>query len=225
MVLTDLSMFGQHQLQGIRCSEQPSPPLDYSGHQAHDVIANIKQECQENYSKSRKNKRKRSEDSHNVSVDVRKPFELYNDLESMSSSSLSSSASLSPGSDCSTDIHCSKKARKSTSSKSSPQSVADIQTQRVMANVRERQRTQSLNEGFSSLRKIIPTLPSDKLSKIQTLKLATRYIDFLYQVLRTDDASDNSNKMAASCNYVTDDRLSYAFSAWRMEGAWSMPTH
>lgn len=52
----------------------------------------------------------------------------------------------------------------------------DIQTQRVMANVRERQRTQSLNEAFSSLRKIIPTLPSDKLSKIQTLKLASRYV-------------------------------------------------
>ncbi len=50
----------------------------------------------------------------------------------------------------------------------------DMHTQRVMANVRERQRTQSLNEAFQSLRKIIPTLPSDKLSKIQTLKLASR---------------------------------------------------
>ncbi|CAD1473307.1 unnamed protein product [Heterotrigona itama] len=50
----------------------------------------------------------------------------------------------------------------------------EIQNQRVMANVRERQRTQSLNEAFAALRKIIPTLPSDKLSKIQTLKLATR---------------------------------------------------
>ncbi|XP_069110965.1 twist-related protein-like [Argopecten irradians] len=224
MVLTDLSMFTQQQLQGIRCSEHGSPPLDYSGHQARDII--VKQECQENYSKSRKNKRKRSEENNNVCDDVSKPFELYHDLESMSSSSsLSSAASLSPGSDCSTDIHCSKKARKSLSSKSSQQSVVDIQNQRVMANVRERQRTQSLNEGFSSLRKIIPTLPSDKLSKIQTLKLATRYIDFLYQVLRTDDSGDSSNKMATSCNYVTDDRLSYAFSAWRMEGAWSMPTH
>lgn len=59
----------------------------------------------------------------------------------------------------------------------------EIQNQRVMANVRERQRTQSLNEAFAALRKIIPTMPSDKLSKIQTLKLATRYIDFLFQVL------------------------------------------
>lgn len=51
---------------------------------------------------------------------------------------------------------------------------------RSMANVRERQRTQSLNEAFTALRKIIPTLPSDKLSKIQTLKLASRYVTKSY---------------------------------------------
>lgn len=89
-----------------------------------------------------------------------------------------------------------------------------------MANVRERQRTQSLNEAFASLRKIIPTLPSDKLSKIQTLKLAARYIDFLCQVLQSDELD---SKMA-SCSYVAHERLSYAFSVWRMEGAWSMST-
>ncbi|XP_062847724.1 twist-related protein 1b [Trichomycterus rosablanca] len=100
----------------------------------------------------------------------------------------------------------------------SPQSLEELHTQRVMANVRERQRTQSLNEAFTSLRKIIPTLPSDKLSKIQTLKLAARYIDFLYQVLQNDELD---SKMT-SCSYVAHDRLSYAFSVWRMEGAWSM---
>ncbi|KYO26768.1 twist-related protein 1 isoform A [Alligator mississippiensis] len=62
----------------------------------------------------------------------------------------------------------------SSSGGGSPQSYEELQTQRVMANVRERQRTQSLNEAFAALRKIIPTLPSDKLSKIQTLKLAAR---------------------------------------------------
>ncbi|XP_026857200.1 twist-related protein 1a [Electrophorus electricus] len=103
---------------------------------------------------------------------------------------------------------------------SSPQSFEDLQTQRVMANVRERQRTQSLNEAFASLRKIIPTLPSDKLSKIQTLKLAARYIDFLCQVLQSDELDSRM----ASCSYVAHERLSYAFSVWRMEGAWSMST-
>ena len=63
----------------------------------------------------------------------------------------------------------------------------EIQHQRVIANVRERQRTQSLNEAFASLRHIIPTLPSDKLSKIQTLKLATNYIEFLNSLLNEND--------------------------------------
>ncbi|KAK7110120.1 twist-related protein 1-like [Littorina saxatilis] len=109
-----------------------------------------------------------------------------------------------------------KKARRK------PQSLEDLQTQRVMANVRERQRTESLNDAFSQLRKIIPTLPSDKLSKIQTLKLATRYIDFLYQVLRSDDFD---MKLPGSCSYMAHERLSYAFSVWRMEGAWQMHGH
>ncbi|XP_066531174.1 twist-related protein 1a [Hoplias malabaricus] len=104
---------------------------------------------------------------------------------------------------------------------SSPQSFEELQTQRVMANVRERQRTQSLNEAFASLRKIIPTLPSDKLSKIQTLKLAARYIDFLWQVLQSDELD---SKVSSSCSYVAHERLSYAFSVWRMEGAWSVST-
>lgn len=97
-------------------------------------------------------------------------------------------------------------------------SYEEMQNQRILANVRERQRTQSLNDAFSALRKIIPTLPSDKLSKIQTLRLAARYIDFLYQVLRSDE---HDSKFASSCSYVAHERLSYAFSVWRMEGAWS----
>lgn len=102
--------------------------------------------------------------------------------------------------------------------------------QRTLANVRERQRTQSLNDAFSQLRRIIPTLPSDKLSKIQTLKLATRYIDFLYQVLRNDNVdlakvprtstTTATTTTSAVCAYAVQERLSYAFSVWRMEGSW-----
>lgn len=108
------------------------------------------------------------------------------------------------------------------------QNYEELQTQRILANVRERQRTQSLNDAFSSLRKIIPTLPSDKLSKIQTLKLATRYIDFLYQVLRNEEMDarlsanyySSCNTTSSSSNHGNQERLSYAFSVWRMEGAW-----
>nr|ABP35758.1 twist1 [Capitella teleta] len=112
------------------------------------------------------------------------------------------------------------------------QNVEEIVQQRSIANIRERQRTQSLNEGFAHLRQIIPTLPSDKLSKIQTLKLATRYIDFLYQVLRSEDTGGDLSLLGMapsckvpgtpSCNYVAHERRSYAFSVWRMEGAWQM---
>jgi len=100
----------------------------------------------------------------------------------------------------------------------------DVQHQRTVANVRERQRTQSLNDAFAHLRLIIPTLPSDKLSKIQTLKLATRYIDFLYQILRTDDQQQQQNiifNKDSSPTQQNEHTLSYAFSVWRMEGAWS----
>ncbi|XP_075904626.1 twist-related protein 2 [Nelusetta ayraudi] len=130
------------------------------------------------------------------------------------SSSSSSSSSSSGGGGGSPALV--KRAKKP--SPSGAQSYEELQNQRVLANVRERQRTQSLNEAFSSLRKIIPTLPSDKLSKIQTLKLASRYIDFLCQVLQSDEMD---SKMS-SCSYVAHERLSYAFSVWRMEGAWSM---
>lgn len=111
-------------------------------------------------------------------------------------------------------------SRPSLSPLPSPGSLSaleDPHSQRTIANIRERQRTQSLNEAFASLRKIIPTLPSDKLSKIQTLKLASRYIDFLYQVLQ----SDKMDTKLAGCNYLAHERLSYAFSVWRMEGTWS----
>ncbi|UYV84157.1 hypothetical protein LAZ67_X001355 [Cordylochernes scorpioides] len=66
----------------------------------------------------------------------------------------------------------------------------EVQMQRTLANVRERQRTRNLNAAFTALRNTIPTLPSDKLSKIQTLRLAASYIDFLLDVLCTDDGVD-----------------------------------
>ncbi|CAH0400927.1 unnamed protein product [Chilo suppressalis] len=114
-------------------------------------------------------------------------------------------------------------ARKRKSSKKRSASFEEMQVQRVMANVRERQRTQSLNEAFASLRQIIPSLPSDKLSKIQTLQLATRYIEFLYQILSSGEQASDSGSDAGSDHgkYLAQDKLSYAFSVWRMEGEWT----
>ena len=56
------------------------------------------------------------------------------------------------------------------------------------SNKKERRRTQSINAAFSSLRDCIPNVPCDtKLSKIKTLRLATSYIDYLLNVLKSDD--------------------------------------
>ena len=58
---------------------------------------------------------------------------------------------------------------------------------RSSANKKERRRTQSINNAFAELRDCIPNVPADtKLSKIKTLRLATSYIAYLMQVLRTD---------------------------------------
>lgn len=117
------------------------------------------------------------------------------------------------------------RSKRSKVSRKKTQSFEEMQIQRVMANVRERQRTQSLNEAFASLRQIIPSLPSDKLSKIQTLQLATQYIEFLYQILSSSDSVGNSDSNSDSGSehgkYLAQDKLSYAFSVWRMEGEWT----
>ncbi|KAL6119381.1 tcf15 [Pungitius sinensis] len=60
--------------------------------------------------------------------------------------------------------------------------------QRSAANARERGRTQSVNTAFTALRTLIPTEPVDrKLSKIETLRLASSYISHLANVLLIGD--------------------------------------
>ena len=101
--------------------------------------------------------------------------------------------------------------------------------QREHANQREKARNDNLNQAFSKLRRTIPTLPSDKLSKIQTLKLASRYIEFLYNVLGSSadqtamgaqsfPSSNSGGRMGFSSSApASDQELFYAFSVWRME--------
>ncbi|XP_071803512.1 basic helix-loop-helix transcription factor scleraxis-like [Asterias amurensis] len=59
---------------------------------------------------------------------------------------------------------------------------------RVAANARERDRTHSVNSAFTTLRDLIPTEPKNrKLSKIETLRLATSYIRHLGTLLVVGD--------------------------------------
>ena len=60
--------------------------------------------------------------------------------------------------------------------------------QRQMANLRERKRMQCINEAFEGLRSHIPTLPYERrLSKVDTLRLAISYINFLADLINSDD--------------------------------------
>ncbi|XP_036388092.1 transcription factor 15-like [Megalops cyprinoides] len=62
--------------------------------------------------------------------------------------------------------------------------------QRNAANARERDRTQNVNTAFTALRTLIPTEPVDrKLSKIETLRLASSYISHLANVLLLGDGN------------------------------------
>lgn len=56
---------------------------------------------------------------------------------------------------------------------------------------KEKKRTECINSAFSQLRRCIPNVPLDtKLSKIKTLRLATSYISYLTDIVRTGDPGD-----------------------------------
>ncbi|KAJ3602396.1 hypothetical protein NHX12_030151 [Muraenolepis orangiensis] len=62
---------------------------------------------------------------------------------------------------------------------------------RNAANARERDRTQNVNSAFTALRTLIPTEPVDrKLSKIETLRLASSYISHLANRKMVKDRRD-----------------------------------
>ena len=66
-------------------------------------------------------------------------------------------------------------------------SVSQLTQQRAAANLRERKRMQSINDAFEGLRLQLPTLPYEKkISKVDTLKMAIGYINFLTELLNKD---------------------------------------
>lgn len=76
-------------------------------------------------------------------------------------------------------------------------SEVEMQQLRQAANVRERRRMQSINDAFEGLRSHIPTLPYEKrLSKVDTLRLAIGYINFLAELVQSDLPIRNSNSDA-----------------------------
>ncbi|CAG0922026.1 unnamed protein product [Notodromas monacha] len=66
--------------------------------------------------------------------------------------------------------------------------------QRQAANIRERKRMLSINDAFKGLKDHIPTLPYEKrLSKVDTLKLAIGYINFLAELVENDRYPPEAN--------------------------------
>lgn len=79
--------------------------------------------------------------------------------------------------------------------------LTGLSKQRQAANARERSRTHSVNAAFSTLRVLIPTEPSDrKLSKIETLRLATSYISHLGTLLVSGAQCVNNSDVKDSIN-------------------------
>ncbi|KAG7460820.1 transcription factor 21 [Megalops cyprinoides] len=87
------------------------------------------------------------------------------------------------------DKEVSGKKRKTSSRKSTLNGVAHEgkQVQRNAANARERARMRVLSKAFSRLKTTLPWVPPDtKLSKLDTLRLASSYIAHLRQILAND---------------------------------------
>ncbi|XP_024909521.1 transcription factor 21 isoform X2 [Cynoglossus semilaevis] len=97
---------------------------------------------------------------------------------------------------CVLDEHrgASGKKRKTASRKTTPKGAApqeSKQVQRNAANARERARMRILSKAFSRLKTSLPWVPADtKLSKLDTLRLASCYIAHLQQILANDKYED-----------------------------------
>ncbi|XP_068124319.1 transcription factor 15-like [Hyperolius riggenbachi] len=105
---------------------------------------------------------------------------LLSDAEDLESTSDSSDKSLGGGEDggysSPNGDNMGKRKRKGR--------LCGVSKQRQAANARERDRTHSVNTAFTALRTLIPTEPADrKLSKIETLRLASSYISHLANIL------------------------------------------
>lgn len=69
---------------------------------------------------------------------------------------------------------------------------------RMFTNKRERWRQQNVNIAFAELRQLLPTYPPDKkLSKVEILRSAIKYIHFLRKILENMEKADGINEYGA----------------------------
>ncbi|XP_072300279.1 neurogenic differentiation factor 1 [Eucyclogobius newberryi] len=78
--------------------------------------------------------------------------------------------------------------------------IQRFKVRRMKANARERNRMHGLNDALESLRKVVPCYSkTQKLSKIETLRLAKNYIWALSEILRSGKAPDLMSFVQALC--------------------------
>ncbi|KAK3604735.1 hypothetical protein CHS0354_017841 [Potamilus streckersoni] len=99
------------------------------------------------------------------------------------------------GSPCSNESDQENQQYLSLNKKSPKVPVKKVQ-QRRAANIRERRRMKSINDAFDNLRSCIPaTVNVDRrLSKVDTLRLAIRYISYLSGIVQTCDRYNGDNQ-------------------------------
>ena len=92
--------------------------------------------------------------------------------------------------------------------------------QRKAANVRERKRMHYLNEAFDDLRQRVPTFAYEKkLSRIETLKLAVSYIQFMNEMLGDMTSSPSSSRNQSPCTTSSDSTESRQLASDAMASA------
>ncbi|CAL9697953.1 unnamed protein product [Knipowitschia caucasica] len=81
------------------------------------------------------------------------------------------------------------------------------QTQRNAANARERARMRVLSKAFSRLKTTLPWVPADtKLSKLDTLRLASSYICHLRQLLQEERLDSFSHPLTLTWPFMMSGR-------------------
>ena len=79
-----------------------------------------------------------------------------------------------------------------------PPSPTILKLRREAANARERKRMNGLNDAFERLREVVPNLTAEqKMSKIETLRMAQAYIKSLAGLIETETAGDCMKPAAA----------------------------
>ncbi|XP_068198857.1 transcription factor 21 isoform X1 [Antennarius striatus] len=116
--------------------------------------------------------------------------ELLDGILKFGSSGKDSNESTEESSNCEGANDAPGKKRRTGSRKTAPRGVAQQESkpvQRNAANARERARMRVLSKAFSRLKTTLPWVPPDtKLSKLDTLRLASSYIAHLRQILAND---------------------------------------